>query len=232
MNRSCIVLLLLCTLAAAAPAAPAAPAARAARVAPAAPAAPVDGSVGRVVDGDTLWFTPPGKAPLVVRLLDIDAPEICQPWGQQAQRALAELALNKPATLRSVARDPHGRTLGSVTVDGVDLGPLMVAEGHAWSRRMRYDRGPLVKQERMARALGRGLHALPGNVAPWDFRKAHGPCIEGPARTGPRGPAVRQVVRWQVGPDPGVCPGRPHPASMWWRPGLPCAGLGKTRLTG
>ncbi len=158
LTWSCAVLLLACSVAAAAP------------------AATSHGVVSKVIDGDTLLFTPPGKAPLVVRLRDIDAPEICQPWGEQARRALAELALNKPATLRSVARDAHGRTLGSVAVDGIDLGPLLVAEGHGWSSRIRYDQGPLVKQERMARALGRGLHASGGALMPRDFRRAHGPC--------------------------------------------------------
>lgn len=145
-------------------------------LAAAAPAVPVEGTVSKVIDGDTLWFAVPGKAPLVVRLRDIDAPEICQPWGDQAKRALAELALHKAAVLRSVARDAHGRTLGSLAVDGVDVGPLLVAEGHAWSTRTRHDRGPLVKQERMARALGRGLHAAGGAVMPRDFRQAHGAC--------------------------------------------------------
>ncbi|HLL19090.1 MAG TPA: thermonuclease family protein [Rubrivivax sp.] len=136
----------------------------------------MEGTVARVVDGDTLWLTPPGKAPLVVRLRDIDAPEICQPWGLQARQALVDLTLNRRATLRKVARDTHGRTVGSIIVDGVDVGPLMVAEGHAWSTRTRYDRGPLVKQERMAKALGRGLHGAGGAVMPRDFRQAQGAC--------------------------------------------------------
>jgi endonuclease YncB( thermonuclease family) len=142
----------------------------------AAPAAPVLGTVVRVVDGDTLWLTPPGKAPLVVRLRDMDAPEICQPWGLQARQALVDLALHRQATLRGVARDTHGRTVGSITIEGVDVGPLMVAEGHAWSTRTRYDRGPLVKQERMAKALGRGLHGAGGAIMPRDFRQAQGAC--------------------------------------------------------
>jgi micrococcal nuclease len=164
----------------------------------AAPSAPVEGTVSKVIDGDTLWFVVPGKAPLVVRLRDIDAPEICQPWGEQAKRALAEMALDKAVTLRSVARDVHGRTLGSVSVDGVDVGPLMVAEGHAWSTRTRHDLGPLVKQERMAKALGRGLHAAGGALPPRDFRQAHGECRQGealPAPTAQANPpaAVRQA---------------------------------------
>jgi endonuclease YncB( thermonuclease family) len=140
------------------------------------PGGVIEGTVSHVSDGDTLTFSAPGRAPIVVRLRDIDAPEICQPWGREAKAALADLALGKPAQLRTAGRDSHGRTVGSVRVDEVDLGRRLVEDGHAWSIRSRYDQGPLVKQERMAKALGRGLHAQGGAVMPRDFRKAHGPC--------------------------------------------------------
>jgi endonuclease YncB( thermonuclease family) len=142
----------------------------------------VQGVVSSVTDGDSLWFTPHGQAPIEVRLRDIDAPEICQPWGVEARHALAELALHKPATLRIAGRDAYGRTLGVLVADEVDIGRRLVEEGHAWSIRTRSDRGPLVKQERMAHALGRGLHAAGGAVMPRDFRRLHGPCVAAPAR--------------------------------------------------
>jgi endonuclease YncB( thermonuclease family) len=66
--------------------------------------------------------------------------------------------------------------VGAVRVADQDLSVRQVEEGHAWSLRVRNDDGPLVKQERMARALGRGLHATAGAMKPWDFRRAHGPC--------------------------------------------------------
>jgi len=130
------------------------------------PAAAVQGVVTQVIDGDTLVITTPGKPPQTVRLRDIDAPEICQPGGAEARRALTDLALNKPAVQRG----------GAVLVGDVNLGLRMVEDGHAWSVRTRYDQGPLVKQERVAKALGRGLHGTAGALMPRDFRKAHGPC--------------------------------------------------------
>ncbi len=136
----------------------------------------VQGMVSRVQDGDSLWFKPGAGPPLAVRLRDIDAPELCQAWGQEARRALAELALNKPAVLRPHGRDSHGRTLGTVLVDELNLSHRMVEEGHAWSNRSRWDRGPLIRQERMAKALGRGLHATAGAEPPWQFRKRNGRC--------------------------------------------------------
>jgi endonuclease YncB( thermonuclease family) len=136
----------------------------------------IEGVISRITDGDSLWLQPTGKAPIEVRLRDIDAPEICQPYGPDAKRALEQLALGKNAVLVTSAHDPYGRAVGLVTIDGQSLSKLMVAEGHAWSTRSRFDRGPLVKEERMAIALRRGLHATEGAVMPKDFRKTHGPC--------------------------------------------------------
>ena len=136
----------------------------------------VQGVVSKVQDGDSLWLKPADGPPIVVRLRDIDAPELCQAWGDEARRALTDLALGKPAVLRITGRDAHGRTLGTVIVDDVNLSRRMVEDGHAWSNRARWDQGPLVKQERMAKALGRGLHATAGAEPPWQFRKRNGRC--------------------------------------------------------
>ena len=164
--------LIACLLLALLPLAQAAPA----RDRAAANKAPLQGVAARVVDGDSLWFTPTGQAAVEVRLADIDAPELCQAHGREAQRALAELVLNKPAQLRAVARDSYGRLVARLHVEGVDVATRLVEEGQAWSARYRNDRGPLLKQERMARALSRGLHAAPGALMPRDFRRHHGPC--------------------------------------------------------
>ena len=151
----------------------------AAALAQAAPPASVQGIVTKVIDGDSLWLTPPGKPPIEVRLRDIDAPESCQAWGPEARKALADLALNKVATLQPSARDSYGRTLGTLLIEELNVGRFMVENGHAWSVRSRWDQGPLVKQEKMARALSRGLHAAPGAVQPKEFRRTQSPCAAG-----------------------------------------------------
>ena len=144
--------------------------------APRAAAAPIEGVINRIIDGDSLMLQPEGKAPIEVRLRDMDAPEICQPHGPEAKQALERFALGKTAQLTISARDQHGRSIGLVMVDGQSLSKWMVGEGHAWSTRGRSDRGPLMKEERMAIALRRGLHSTHGAVMPKDFRKTHGPC--------------------------------------------------------
>jgi endonuclease YncB( thermonuclease family) len=141
-------------------------------------AAALQGTVSKVIDGDSLVVEPAAKdaKPLVVRIQNIDAPEVCQPWGTQAREALAERVKGKTVRLKSRGRDPHGRLLAEVEFDGQDIGHWMVVEGHAWSVRTRWDRGPLVKQERQAASLARGLWSQGKPVAPKEFRHAHGPC--------------------------------------------------------
>jgi endonuclease YncB( thermonuclease family) len=138
----------------------------------------LQGQVSRVVDGDTLWFQPaePGEPLVAVRLRGIDAPESCQPWGRQATAALRQQVQGRPATLRTHGRDDYRRTLGTVTVAGVNLNAALVAQGHAWAWRDAHGRSTYLRQEASARATGLGLHAQSGAEAPWDFRLRHGRC--------------------------------------------------------
>jgi micrococcal nuclease len=140
------------------------------------PPATVDAVVTRVIDGDTLVVQVPNQAPQTVRIRDIDAPEICQAHGPEAKKALEEYVLGKTVQLTTHARDPHGRTIGTLLADGQSLGARMVQEGHAWSVRHKWDNGPLVKQERQAKALLRGLHATAGAVQPKQFRASNPSC--------------------------------------------------------
>lgn len=152
----------------------------------------IDGRVTSVVDGDSLWVTPAdNSAAIEVRLLDIDAPEICQLWGEEARRYLADQVLRQPVRLvvprRGTAHDSYGRALGIVYLGEVNINVRLIEEGHAWSARTRGGRGPYLKQETMARALRRGLHQAGSEaVMPVDFRRSHGPCpAKPPAASAP-----------------------------------------------
>lgn len=136
----------------------------------------VQGIVSSVTDGDTLWLTPAEGKPIEVRLRDIDAPEICQPWGEDARKALVELTLKKVATLQIATRDRFGRAVGTLMIEDTNVSRFMVENGHAWSTRTRWDQGPLVKQEKMARALSRGLHSQAGAIQPWEWRRGRPAC--------------------------------------------------------
>ena len=144
----------------------------------------IEGRVTHVSDGDSLFVqTGVGGKPLEVRIAQIDAPEICQAGGPAARDALRAMVDRREVLLQTVGRTEFGRTLARVSLDGNDIGKRMVEEGHAWSSRTKWDRGPLVREERMAQALKRGLHAEPGAVMPREFRRGHGACERSQAPT-------------------------------------------------
>lgn len=136
------------------------------------------GIVTRVSDGDSVWVRPHnGGKRQVIRLLGLDAPEICQTHGQQARAALAQRVLHQPVTVRVVGRDKYRRVLARLgTPAQPDVGAWMVAQGHAWSWRERAHAGPYAAQQAKARGARRGLWALPAAQEPRAFRREHGPC--------------------------------------------------------
>jgi endonuclease YncB( thermonuclease family) len=143
----------------------------------------IEGRVSYVADGDSLGFAPArGGPPLQVRLHGVDAPELCQAWGPEARAALLRMVEDRALRLQVRGRDEHGRLIAQLRHGEVDIGQRLVADGHAWSHRYRHDRGPYVQQERIAQALGRGLHAEPGVLTPREFRRRHGACPPAAAR--------------------------------------------------
>jgi micrococcal nuclease len=95
--------------------------------------------VTEVVDGDTLDVVgPDGRGVVTVRIVGINAPEAGECFGDEATDALAELVDGEDVVLvvdRSDV-DQFGRALRYVeTLDGVDVGAELVADGFAIARR-------------------------------------------------------------------------------------------------
>jgi endonuclease YncB( thermonuclease family) len=136
------------------------------------------GVVTRVSDGDTVWVTPDDtrRKPVKLRLAGLDAPERCQPWGIEAGAALASRVLHRRVEVSTRAIDMHGRAIGSLFLDGDDIGAWLVEQGHAWSQRWQRNPGPYAVQERSARSERRGLFADASAITPREFRRSRGPC--------------------------------------------------------
>ena len=135
------------------------------------------GVVTHVVDGDTVWVkTSASQQPLKLRIRGIDAPEICQAGGVQAQNALKAHVLGQSVTVTSAAHDDYGRTVGTLHVQGEDVGRWLVANGHAWVYSFRHKKVPYSDEFAQARAARRGLFSDAAAEEPRAFRKAHGSC--------------------------------------------------------
>lgn len=146
----------------------------------------LEGTVVRVVDGDTLEFRPadPAQPLIAVRLRGIDAPESCQRGGREATQALRARTEGRLLRLRVHGTDEYRRTLGTLFTgtpgaDSASLNAALVESGFAWAWRDTRGHSPYLRQEATARSAARGVHADPAAEAPWDFRHRQGRCRRG-----------------------------------------------------
>lgn len=151
--------------------------------APAATLRAQSGVVTYVVDGDTVWVQVGAHdKPLKVRLQGIDAPEICQAGGAQAQAALKSRLMGQTVTVTSSANDDYGRTVGTLRLQGEDMSRWMVANGHAWVYSYQHRKTPYTDDFNQAQAARRGVFSDAAAQEPRAFRKANGSCYVGKKR--------------------------------------------------
>jgi len=131
----------------------------------------LDGRVVGVTDGDTLTLLV-DREQIRIRLAQIDAPELKQPYGRRAKTALSALAFGKQARVEVVDIDRYGRTVGEIFVDRIDVNHAMVREGHAWAYTRYSHSTEIIELEDSARAAKKGLWALPEDQRepPWIWR--------------------------------------------------------------
>ena len=130
-----------------------------------------------VSDGDTLWVLPQGsQTPRKLRLLGVDAPEICQVGGIASRDTLQHLLEHQWLHVTVNYQDRYDRGLAQVRVGQQDVGEFMVSSGQAWSSRWHRSPGLYATQERAARVTRLGLFANPRPEVPRDFRKRVGSC--------------------------------------------------------
>lgn len=141
----------------------------------AAPAAWAETFVGKVVrisDGDTLTILVEQKQ-ITVRLLEIDAPEKKQAFGQRSRESLAQMCAAQVATVNASGRDKYGRLLGRVQCQGIDANSEQVRRGMAWVFDRYVTDRTLYALQNEARMTQVGLWADKHPTAPWAWRKQH-----------------------------------------------------------
>lgn len=134
------------------------------------------GTVTNVHDGDTVTIGSQN-----IRLDSIDAPELTQTYGTQAQKTLETIVLGKPVTVAYTKLDKYGRTVGAVfTSDCTYVNLRQVAIGSAWFYRAYQceisaeSRNAFAAAEDAANAADLGLWAGPA-TPPWVYRNGVSP---------------------------------------------------------
>ena len=126
----------------------------------------------KVIDGDSIVVRH-GQAKVEIRLMDIDAPEMSQPFGRRAAEDLRALILGRRVRVAARGKDRSGRTLARVySIHGLELNIYLIESGRAWwYRKYAPECGSCEHEEKKARKQKRGLWARPNPVPPWEWRK-------------------------------------------------------------
>ena len=124
----------------------------------------------RVVDGDTIRAEAKGKE-IKIRLVEIDAPEMNQPFGAQSKNFLSRLLYEKDVTLIAQGEDRYGRVLGNLFSYELNVNMLMVKFGFAWVYDEYVKNSSLYKYQDQAKAENLGLWRAKDPIAPWVWRK-------------------------------------------------------------
>ena len=124
----------------------------------------------RVVDGDTIRAEAKGKE-IKIRLVEIDAPEMNQPFGAQSKSFLNRLLYKKDVTLIAQGEDRYGRVLGNLFSNELNVNMLMVKFGFAWVYDEYAKNSSLYKYQDQAKAENLGLWRAKDPIAPWVWRK-------------------------------------------------------------
>jgi len=131
-----------------------------------------DAKVIMVMDGDTVMVLK-GNQKIKVRMVNIDAPEKDQAFGQQSRDSLQELVGKKTVRIDSQAVDQYGRVIGNISVDGINVNQAQIKRGMAWENsHFHTDKNYLAMQDD-ARQSKRGLWSQANPENPSNWRKAH-----------------------------------------------------------
>jgi endonuclease YncB( thermonuclease family) len=128
------------------------------------------GVVVGVSDGDTATVLTTDKNQVKVRLIEIDAPEKNQAFGNQSKKSLSEICYKKPVIAVEKSKDKYGRSLVRLFCDGVDANAEQVRRGMAWAFTKYLTDPTIANLEKAARIKRTGLWGDPNPLSPWEFR--------------------------------------------------------------
>ena len=123
-----------------------------------------------VIDGDTVKGKTEGKQ-ITIRLVEIDAPEMDQPFGLASKNFLIKLTSNEKITYTSEGEDRYGRTLGKLYKNNENLNILMVKSGFAWVYERYVKNQNLYVYQEVAKSKNLGLWQSKKPIAPWVWRR-------------------------------------------------------------
>jgi endonuclease YncB( thermonuclease family) len=135
------------------------------------PGQSLTGRVVEVTDGDTYEVNRSMGGRLTIRLFGVDAPESSQPYGSAATRSARRFVSGKNVRLQVKDIGRYGRTIAAITVQGEDLGALLIENGMGWHyRQYAPNQTRYARLQKRARRSGVGLWSQDRPIPPWEWR--------------------------------------------------------------
>lgn len=137
----------------------------------------IQGTVQRVMDGDTVQLLTEDSSKVKIRLLGIDAPESQQLFGPESKQHLIGLSESKSVTAECIGVDRYKRLLCKLIGNDVDLNLEQIKSGMAWHYKeyaysqSRKDQEVYASAETQAQHARVGLWTSGLAVPPWEYRK-------------------------------------------------------------
>lgn len=134
----------------------------------------ISGQVAYVIDGDTFQLSSHKLGDIRIRIAEIDAPELQQPYGKKAKSYLKALIESETVICTILEKDRYGRYIAKINVPGtqnIDVAAEMVRAGYAWHYKKYSASQELANIEIKAKLQKRGLWSAPNAVAPWLYRQ-------------------------------------------------------------
>lgn len=123
-----------------------------------------------VYDGDTIKVI--DGIEKKIRLIDIDAPESKQFFGDSSTIYLRKFLKGKSIDLQITTTDQYGRYLATVYADGEDVNYYMVRNGYAWA--YQYCKDDKIRAAmKLAQQEKLGLWKYENAINPYYYRKTH-----------------------------------------------------------
>ncbi|WP_319588704.1 thermonuclease family protein [uncultured Desulfobulbus sp.] len=139
----------------------------------ASPAIAWEGTVTRVLDGDSLRVNQGGQI-VTIRLYGIDSPEYGQAFWRTAKDATSHLVQGKIVTVEPFDTDRYGRIVALVGVRGRSVNGELVRLGMAWVYPHYCKAQPLCRNleelEQVARVQELGIWKDRNPVPPWVWK--------------------------------------------------------------
>lgn len=130
------------------------------------------GKIIKVLDGDTVIIQEKAGQK-ILRLSEIDCPEISQPFGKEAKEFTANKILNREVAYTAHGVDKYKRTIATVEYGGTktNISHELVRSGLAWHYKKYSHSAELSSLEKNARSRKIGIWSLKNPVEPYKWRK-------------------------------------------------------------